>query len=208
MVDSSIEKKETVLAVFGGAGLIGINSTVLSTKDRLTYIDASSVLLKYTVVLYSDLSGVELKYEGKNKYICLLLKDGNNVKINIKANSEEAQKMYEFLKDYKDKGTEYIAQRINDKNHAWKIDVIHQHKDLRSAMLNRENTIKIQAINKKHEKNFEEIRRKEIENQARIHEKYEAKINRIASSRTISNYKLTYRSGFGKEKAVVESLKI
>ena len=100
-----LKNGETALVVFGSVTISGIHSYVVSTQDKIIYMNNSSGLPKNLVFSYADITDFELKVEGKFKFIYLKIKNGHTEKFDIKAPMEETEKLFNFLSDYREKGT-------------------------------------------------------------------------------------------------------
>lgn len=195
---TNINKDETVLAVFGNLLLTGIDTSVLSTQDRLIYLTNGALIRKTIVTLYSDISSVELKQEGKFSYIYLSLKNGETVKYDIKANPEETQKMFEFINGYYAEGTTFINEKsANDKKYAKKIEAIGNHINEKIADGNQkiaDNNERYQEqVKEIHEHYQEKIEAKE-KDIAELREKIDERKN-AARNAAMQNGALMYLSG-------------
>ena len=182
-----IEKDETVLAVFGSVSFVGIYSSILSTEDRLIYLNNSSLVPKTIVVLYTNISDVELNPENGGNYTYLVLTNGEKIKIDIKASNGDTLKLFEFLRDYRENGASYINEKIAfDKKYADRIVAISGDNNEKLIIRNEKTAVKIAAINKWTD-----------EQKALNHEK----INEVASSRSSAHYKLNYSSGINTQES-------
>jgi hypothetical protein len=129
---ASLNKDDNVLAVFGSTSFIGVNSCVLSTEDRLIYMNNSSLAAKKVIMLYSNITDVELVPENNCIFIYIAHK-AERIKVDIKAQKEDTIKLFNFIKGYKDTGASLINEKVkNDKEYAKKIDALNTNTSLKS----------------------------------------------------------------------------
>ncbi len=209
---SVIDSKEEIIAIFGYAGMMGC-ACLISTRDLLLYFSNASMRPQQAAILYSDLIGAAVKSEGKNPILCLTTQDGKETTIRIKASAEETNKMAAFIQGYQTEGAAFIAQQMQaDPDYAWKIDAVHQGKNLKNAAIDKKASIRVSINQEKSKAKEIEIKDKHQIKEMEIHNKYaairqrdEEKINRIAASRSISHYTLDYCGGLpGLEAAPVK----
>ena len=108
--------EEKILAVFGNAGIAGITRSrdcIVSTEDRLVYLNCqASFVPKTIVILYCDLVDVLLEEENGSFYIHCIKNDEKNVKIDIDAAEPQVRRFFDFVHAYKDSGAAYIRNRL------------------------------------------------------------------------------------------------
>lgn len=99
-----IGKDEPVLSVFGTTQLWGIASSVVSTNNRLVYLDNSGIAPKFWTIPYAKIKGIDLTTDRNWIYVLITNISGEEVKIAINASADEAKKFYDFLVGYRAQG--------------------------------------------------------------------------------------------------------
>lgn len=75
-ITKSIGKDEQVFAVMGATQFMGITSSIVSTRDRLVYLNNSGIAPKLFVIHYADIENVALNPEKNKEYITVTQKVG------------------------------------------------------------------------------------------------------------------------------------
>ena len=192
---TNIEKDETVLAVFGSVSFMGIYSSVLSTEDRLIYLNNSSLVPKTIVTVYSSISDVELISEGSGSYIFITKIDGERFKIDIKAPNEDIAKLFDFIKCYKSTGTSYINEKIvSDAKYANMIATLSGNANEKAVANNEKiagHNERMAAIHEKYAVKAETRDKEYAEKFNKIHQN----IDNTELKKSHTEYKLNYCSG-------------
>lgn len=99
-----IGKDEPVLSVFGTTQLWGISSSVVSTNNRLVYLDNSGIASKFWTIPYAKIKCIDLTTDNNWIYVLITNISGEQVEIAINASADEAKKFYDFLVGYRVQG--------------------------------------------------------------------------------------------------------
>lgn len=166
------------LFLFSQPSSIGVPNCVVSVEDCIVYFHKTFTSLLKIALLYVDMITVTVRKEGKYDYVYIEMNDGRKIKIDIKSDSEEVKKLFEFINNYKEHGATYTKERMCT-------DQIY--------------TARIAALRKG--ANFNEQIRKEKLNAdfKKMDEKYLGKANTIAASRAHGYYTLQYCGGLGED---------
>ena len=216
IVTKYINKGETVLAVFGGAQFLGISSSVVSTKDRIIYLNNSGVAPKTWAIPYSEFAGIDCIDETNSKYIYVTNNKDDKVKIEIKSSADETKKFYDFLMKYKDKGIVEVAsppvktefdKKMDEKQAQRKKDTEEKLAEIqrKREQSRQENTVegkakRIEEINEASNKKIEANKEKIAEVRNAIADERNAiadELDAITIKRNRASYKLNYCGGLG-----------
>lgn len=187
---TEIDKEEPVLAVFGSITLGGISNSVLSTDDRLVYMDKSSLVGKTTIILYVDIENVELLKKGREEYVSLLMAEGQNVTIAIKSVSEEVKKLYNFIQKYRKENMKSLLKRLHeDEEYADKIDALRRGENLKVYMIQKRGENDKEAIRQKYAAKRSVVIKEGTQEHIQVYEDYRKKIIAFANLKTWYSYK-------------------
>lgn len=210
-----LQKDQTAkpVFVFGESAGWGMPSCVVSIEDCIVYYQKTMTVPKVTTLLYADIIRAIVEPDKKSEYAYVELLSGTKIKIDIKADREELNKLVDYINSYHEQGKQYIERRLRqDSAYGKKIELLRKGKNLDDIVLEgtfrdmrgafRDMHEEFHQIDEAEQERVQKIDEKYTERAEKIEEKWQAshaksqeKIFRISAARPHSYYTLQYCGG-------------